>query len=163
VNDDRVKVSVFTTATPARAFEVYTAGITSWWNPDHHVLPGTHKDMGVDPLVGGRLWDENTDGDICVWGRVLGWEPDQVFAFSWLVGPDWGVAPPDAPGSRVTVTFTAVEGGTQVDLVHDQIAAHGPGWEGVRDGVGSPGGWSAGLAHFAEVASQAVRANGRAD
>ncbi len=152
---DAVGVSVTTTADPGLAFEVFTARIDQWWNPDHHVLPGALKAMGVEPFVGGRLWDENTDGETCTWGRVLTWEPGVVFAFSWLVGPDWGVPAPDAPGSRVTVTFTGLPGGgTRVDLVHDQIAVHGTGWEGVRGGVGSPAGWPAGLGRYVAVADQ---------
>ena len=151
---DSVTVSVTTTASPDRAFEVWTAEIGSWWDPDHHVLPGTVTAMGVDPFVGGRLWDTNTEGQTCVWGRVLRWEPGVVFAFAWLVGPDWRVPHPDAPASRVTVTFTEQDGGTLVELVHDQISAHGPGWESVYAGVGSPGGWPSGVRHFAEVAER---------
>ena len=68
----------------------------------------------------------------------------------WLIGPDWGVRGPDASGSRVTVTFTPVAARAPAStLVHDQLDAHGPGWEGVRDGVGSDGGWPAGLRKFA--------------
>jgi uncharacterized protein YndB with AHSA1/START domain len=74
-----------------------------------------------------------------------------VFAFAWLIGPDWGVPAPDASSSRVTVTFTPTATGTRVDLVHDNFQAHGPGWESVRDGVGSDGGWSAGIRRFAAL------------
>jgi hypothetical protein len=51
----------------------------------------------------------------------------------------------------VTVTFSPTDSGTQVTLVHDQLDAHGPGWESVRDGVGSDGGWPAGLRQFVGV------------
>jgi uncharacterized protein YndB with AHSA1/START domain len=74
-----------------------------------------------------------------------------MFAFSWLIGPDWGIPGPDAVGSRVTVTFTRVPTGTRVDLVHDRLDAHGTGWEAVRAGVGSDGGWPAGLRQFADA------------
>lgn len=158
---DAVAVSTTTTASPELAFEVFTARIEQWWNPEHHVLSGTQKAMHVEPYVGGRLWDENTEGETCTWGRVLTWEPGQVFAFSWLIGTDWAPPLPGAPGSRVTVTFTGIEGGgTRVDLVHDQIAVHGPGWEGLREGVGGPGGWPAGLALYVACADQALPAPG---
>ena len=153
---DAVAVSATTTADPGLAFEVFTARIAQWWNPEHHVLPGTQKAMHIEPFVGGRLWDENTDGETCTWGRVLTWDPGRVFAFSWLIGTDWAVPAPDAPGSRVTVTFTAVGGGTRVDLVHDHLAAHGPGWRGIREGVGGTGGWPAGLALYVALADRAV-------
>lgn len=34
---------------------------------------------------------------------------------------------------------------------HDQLDAHGPGWQSVRDGVGSDRGWPAGLRQFAAL------------
>jgi uncharacterized protein YndB with AHSA1/START domain len=144
-----VRCSIEVAASPDRAFEIFTAGIDTWWTRAHHVLSGELKVIGVDPFVGGRMWQENEAGDQCVWGRVLAWEPPREFAFSWLIGPDWGRPAPDARGSRVTVTFTPVGTGTQVDLVHDDLDAHGPGWEFVRDGVASAEGWPLGMRSFA--------------
>jgi uncharacterized protein YndB with AHSA1/START domain len=144
-----VRSSIEVAAPPEHAFEVFTAGIDRWWTRSHHVQSGELKEIGVDPFVGGRMWEENDGGGVCTWGRVLAWEPPGLFAFSWLIGPDWGVPGPDAVGSRVTVTFTPVAAGTRVDLVHDRLDVHGPGWEGVRDGVGSDGGWPAGLRQLA--------------
>lgn len=148
-----VRSTVRVAADPDRAFRVFTADIDRWWTRSHHVQSGELKEIGVDPLVGGRLWEENDAGEVCVWGRVLTWEPPREFAFSWLVGPDWAVPGPDAAGSRVTVTFTPADGGTatEVVLVHDRLDVHGPGWESVRDGVASEGGWPAGLRQFASV------------
>lgn len=80
---------------------------------------------------------------------MLTWSPPREFAFSWLIGPDWAVPGPDAAGSRVTVTFVPTTTGTSVTLIHDQLDAHGPGWETVRDGVASDGGWPAGLRQYA--------------
>jgi uncharacterized protein YndB with AHSA1/START domain len=144
-----VKTSIDVAAPPERAFAVFTAGIDTWWERSHHVQSGELRQIGVDPEVGGRLWEENDAGDICVWGRVLAWDPPRVFAFSWLIGPDFKPPAPDASGSRVTVTFTPTPDGTHVELVHDQLDAHGTGWESLRDGVGSDGGWPRGLRQFA--------------
>lgn len=144
-----VRTSIVVAAPPEHAFEVFTAGIDRWWTRAHHVQSGELKEIGVEPFEGGRLWEENDAGDVCTWGRVLTWQPPRLFVFSWLIGPDWAVPPPDAEGSRVTVTFTPVDEGTQVELVHDRFEVHGPGWEGVRNGVGADGGWPAGLRQFA--------------
>ncbi|MCW3839060.1 SRPBCC family protein [Micromonospora yasonensis] len=149
--DTAVRTSVHVEASPERAFEVFTAGMDRWWDRSHHVQPGTLKEIGVEPRVGGRLWEENDAGDVCAWGRVLTWDPPRTFAFSWLIGPDWGIPAPDAPSSRVTVTFSPEGTGTRVDLVHDRLDAHGPGWESVRNGVGSDGGWPAGLREYART------------
>ena len=144
-----VRTTIDVSVPPDRAFEVFTTGIDSWWTRAHHVQTGELKEMGVDPFVGGRMWEENDAGEVCTWGRVLTWSPPLVFAFSWLIGPDWAAPGPDAPGSRVTVTFTPTATGTSVTLIHDQLDAHGPGWESVREGVGSDAGWPAGLRQFA--------------
>jgi uncharacterized protein YndB with AHSA1/START domain len=146
-----VRTSIVVPVTPERAFEVFTKGINGWWTREHHVQAGTLKEIGIDPHVGGRMWEENDAGEVCAWGRVLTWDPPSSFSFSWLIGPDWGVPPLDAAGSRVTVTFTALAAGTGVDLVHDRLDAHGEGWESVANGVGSPAGWPAGLRQFAAV------------
>jgi hypothetical protein len=42
---------------------------------------------------------------------------------------------------------------TLVELEHRNLDRHGEGWEGMRDAVGSQGGWS--LERFAEVAAAA--------
>lgn len=129
-------------APPDRAFQVFTAGFDRWWNRAHHLLEGELAEVGIEPFVDGRVWERSTAGDECTWGRVLTWDPPGSFAFSWLIGPDWAVPAADAPGSRVTVTFTPVDAGTRVDLVHDRIDAHGTGWESIRDSVRAEGGWS---------------------
>jgi uncharacterized protein YndB with AHSA1/START domain len=151
-NRTEVRTNVDLTVSPEIAFDVFTSGIDRWWNREHHVLGGALKEVGVDPEVGGRLWEENDDGEVCTWGRVLTWDPPRTFAFSWLITTDFGVPEPGAVGSRVTVTFTPTDSGTEVTLVHDQLDAHGPGWENMRDGVGSEGGWPAGLRQFAAIA-----------
>lgn len=146
-----VRTEVEVNAPPEIAYSVFTDGIDRWWDRSHHVQSGELKEIGVDPEVGGRMWEENDAGDVCTWGRVLTWDPPREFAFSWLIGPDFSVPGPDAVGSRVTVTFTPTGTGTRVTLVHDQLEVHGPGWESLRDGVGSEGGWPAGLRKFADA------------
>jgi uncharacterized protein YndB with AHSA1/START domain len=144
-----VRTELEVPATPEQAFALFTSGIDRWWNRAHHVQSGDLKEIGVEGHVGGRLWEENDAGEVCTWGRVLTWDRPREFAFSWLIGPDWGVPAPDAAGSRVRVTFTPTASGTRVVLVHDQLDAHGTGWQSVRDGVGSDSGWPAGLRRLA--------------
>ena len=144
-----VTTSIDVAAPPERAFAVFTSGIDTWWTRSHHIQSGELRRIGVDPGVGGRLWEENDAGEVCVWGRALRWEPPQVFAFSWLIGPDFGPPAADARGSRVTVTFTPTATGTHVQLIHDQLDTHGAGWESLRDAVGGDGGWPQGLRQFA--------------
>jgi uncharacterized protein YndB with AHSA1/START domain len=147
-----VRTSVEVSAPPDRAFAVFTDGFDTWWNRSHHLLGGELVAVGIEPVVGGRVWEESDSGGTCTWGRVLVWDPPRRLEFSWLIGPDWAVPGPDAVGSRVTVTFTPSASGTTVTLVHDGFERHGPGWEAVRDGVGSDGGWPGLLRLFAAAA-----------
>ena len=107
------------------------------------------RQCGIEPQVGGRVWEENDAGDTCTWGRVLVWDPPRTFAYSWLIGTDWGVPADDAAGSTVTVTFTPTDAGTHVDLVHDHLDVHGEGWEQMRDSISSDGGWNSLLRLYA--------------
>jgi uncharacterized protein YndB with AHSA1/START domain len=147
-----IRTGIDVPVAPERAFEVYTSGMDTWWDREHHVQAGALVRIGVDPFAGGRMWEENDAGDICVWGRVLIWEPPSRFAFSWRIGPDWGVPREDAPESTVTVTFSPIASGTHVELVHGDLDAHGKGWQGIRDAVGGEGGWPAGMRRFAAIA-----------
>ena len=143
-----VSAEVTVAAVPERAFEMFTAGIDTWWIRDHHVHSGTLKEVGVDPFEGGRMWTENDAGEVLSWGKVLAWEPPHRFVFAWFVGGDWGPPRPGAT-SRVTVTFTPVNEGTRVVLVHDELDRLGPNWEVVRAGVSGVDGWPAALRSFA--------------
>jgi uncharacterized protein YndB with AHSA1/START domain len=143
-----VQATIDVAAPPERAFDVFTAGFDGWWNREHHLLPGTLKACGIEPKVGGRVWEDNDAGETCTWGRVLAWDPPRSFTFSWLIGADWGVPPDDAVGSQVTVTFTPTDTGTHVELVHDNLDNHGEGWQAIRDSINSEGGWGSLLQRF---------------
>ncbi len=151
-SDTTVRVGLDVATTPEHAFEVFTAGFDRWWNRDHHLLSGTLDEVGFEPFVGGAVWERNDAGERCDWGRVLVWDPPRSVAFSWQIGTDWAIPVPDAPGSRVTVTFAPAEGGTRVELVHDRLDVHGEGWESIRDAISREGGWPGLLARFASVA-----------
>lgn len=146
-----VRSTIDVAVPPERAFAVFTDGLDTWWPRTHHVQSGELKRVWMEPHVGGDLLEENDAGDVCVWGRVLAWDPPRAFAFSWLIGTDWAPPAPDAPGSRVTVTFTPTPAGTHVELVHDQLDVHGDDWRAMRDAVGSEGGWPQGLKLFADA------------
>lgn len=153
VTPTEVRTAVDVPVSPARAYAVFTTGLDTWWNRGHHLLDGDLAEVGIEPVVGGAVWERSVDGRTCTWGRVVQWEPGVVFAFTWAIGPDWAVPAPEAPTSRVTVTFTPIEGGTRVELVHDQLDRHGDGWQRLRDSVAGPGGWSSHLAAFAATAN----------
>ena len=133
------------------AFRVFTEGIGSWWNPEHHILQAELAEMVFEPHVGGHIIDRGTDGSECRWARVLAYDPPHRVCFSWDINLRWQLEPDPAKTSEVEVTFSAEEPSrTRVVLTHRHLERHGEGWEQMRDAVSS--GWS--LARFAEVATR---------
>ena len=131
-------------------FRVFTEGIGSWWNPEHHILQAELAEMVFEPHVGGHIIDRGTDGRECRWARVLAYDPPHRVCFSWDIHLRWQFEPDPAKTSEVEVTFSAEEPSrTRVVLTHRHLERHGEGWEQMRDAVSS--GWS--LARFAEVAA----------
>ena len=149
--DTAVRTSVEVAAPIERAFHVFTDEIGSWWDPTHHILEGELAEMVFEPRVGGHVYDRGVDGSECRWARVLAYEPPQRFVISWDISTEWKLETDHDRTSEVEVRFTATDsGGTLVELEHRHLDRHGPGWEQMRDAVGSPDGWAVGLRAFAE-------------
>jgi uncharacterized protein YndB with AHSA1/START domain len=132
------------------AFRVFTEGIGSWWNPDHHILQAELAEMVFEPYVGGHIIDRGTDGSECRWSRVLAYEPPRRVCFSWDISLRWELEGDHAKASEIEVVFTADgPARTHVVLTHRHLDRHGDGWEGMRDAVKA--GWS--LEAFAAAAA----------
>ena len=146
-----VRTEVVVNAPIERAFKVFTEEMASWWDPDHHLIQGQLERMVFEPRAGGRIYDVATDGSECTWARVLAFDPPHRLVFSWDISPRWEIETDHEKTSEVEVTFAAQdEHTTRVTLEHRNLDRHGEGWEGERDAVGSPGGWTSGLRRFAE-------------
>ena len=150
-SDTAVRTSIVVEAPVERAFRVFTEDMGSWWDPDHHLLDAPLAEMVFEPRVGGRIIDRGTDGSESSWARVLAYDPPDRVVFSWDISTQWQIEADPARTSEVEVRFIA-EGPdrTRVELEHRHLDRHGEGWEGMRDSVGSEGGWGSGLRRFAE-------------
>jgi len=146
-----VQTSIVVEAPIDRAFNVFTEGIGTWWSPDHHILEAELAEMVFEPRVGGHVFDRGVDGSECRWARVLAYEPTDRFVISWDISLAWQLETDPAKTSEIEVRFVA-ESPTQtrVELEHRHLDRHGPGWESMRDAVGSPNGWSELVHRFAE-------------
>jgi uncharacterized protein YndB with AHSA1/START domain len=145
-----VQTSVVVEAPPERAFAVFTEDMASWWSPDHHILQAPLASMVLEPRVGGSIYDVGADGSECHWGTVLAYEPPHRLVFGWNITLQWQIETDPARASEVEVRFEPVPGNrTRVELEHRHLDRHGEGWEGMRDAVGSSGGWPDGLRRFA--------------
>ncbi len=157
--DTAVRTSVVVSASQERAFSVFTEGIGSWWPPDHHILQGELAEMVFEPHVGGAVYDRAVDGTECRWGRVLAYEPPDRFVITWNISLQWQLESDPAKVSEIEVTFHPESPTTtRVELIHRNLDRHGPGWEQMRDAVGSPDGWQRGLTRFAEWAARSPSA-----
>ena len=154
VADTAVRTSVVVSASQEHAFSVFTEGIGSWWPPDHHILQGELAEMVFEPRVGGAVYDRATDGSECRWGQVIAYDPPHRFVITWNINLKWQLESDATKVSEIEVSFLP-EGPTmtRVELTHRHLDRHGPGWEQMRDGVGSPDGWQQGLTRFAAAAA----------
>jgi uncharacterized protein YndB with AHSA1/START domain len=141
---DMVRKSITVKCSAPRAFKVFTEGFDSWWPRTHHIGNAPMKKAVIESFTGGRCYSEQVDGTDCDWGTVLAWEPPYRLVFAWQINLDWQYEPDLSKASEVEVTFTPRDdGSTQVDLEHRHFSRHGEGYEKMRDGVASPGGWGA--------------------
>jgi len=151
-----VEQTVSVALAPREAFDLFVHRMESWWPEDHHMLDMTDDEldrMVVEPEAGGRIYDVAKSGNECCWAHVLAYEPPVRFAFSWDITPTWQIEQDRARCSEVNVSFEPDGDGTLVRLVHRHLDRHGEGWEGMRDAVGSPGGWGRGLSAFVAAAA----------
>lgn len=88
------------------------------------------------------------------WAQVLEYDPPHRVVFSWKITTDWKLETDLEKTSEVEVRCSPeAEERTRVELEHRHIDRHGRGWQGMRDAVGSPGGWPGGLGRFAAPAT----------
>jgi len=138
-----VRRSVIVEVPVERAFAFFTEDIGKWWDPNHHLLTEPLAEMIFEPVVGGSIIDRGVNGAESRWATVLAYDPPTHVAFSWSINLQWQVESDLAKTSEVHVTFTPQgESSTLVELEHRHLDRHGPGWESMRDAVGSPNGWN---------------------
>ena len=146
VRDITVKAPVDT------CFEVFVEGFDRWWPRENHIGDRTVTEFRIEPVVGGRCYDVDTDGGVSHWGTVLAIEPAERFVFAWHVQGDWTIDRDPTRQSEVEVTFTAVDPTTTaVHLEHRHLERHGAGAPSLQAGVGGDGGWTASLGRYTDV------------
>jgi uncharacterized protein YndB with AHSA1/START domain len=131
------------------AFRMFTQKMGAWWPASHHIGKTAFAEIVVEPHAGGRWFERDSVGAECDWGRVLVWDPPKRLIVSWHLQPDWQFHPDLSRASEVSFEFIA-EGPetTRLELQHRHLERHGEGWEKLRAGVDSPGGWTGVLAEF---------------
>ncbi len=129
------------TCSPDHAFRVWTSGIGTWWPPDHTVTGGSDLKIIMQGGVGGRIYEQTSDGVEHDWGEVTLWNPPGRLAYLWHLRQDRSDA------TEVEVRFVAVSATvTRVEIEHR-------GWErlgamGDAHKAQNRLGWEALLPHF---------------
>ncbi len=150
LSDAPVRKSITVKASAERAFEVFTAEFDSWWPRSHHIGKSPLKKAVIDGRVGGRCYNEQTDGTDCEWGEITVWEPPRRFVMAWKINAQWQYEPDANKSSEVEVRFTPEsDGTTRVDLEHRHFERMGADGAAMRSGVDSPGGWGSLLGLYA--------------
>ena len=139
--DQIVSRSVVVNAPLEKAFERFTVGFGDFKPPEHNLLQAPIAETVFEPRVGGHIYDRAVDGSVCKWARVLAYEPPNRVVFSWAIGPTWQLESNPDLTSEVEVRFLADGDRTRVELEHRNLDRHGPGWQGVSEGVAGTGGW----------------------
>ena len=130
-------------ATPDRAFRRFTQEIGLWWPlASHSVGEADAETVTIEGRVGGHIIEKIRGGREAVWGTVTVWDPPRHVAFSWHPGQDPSTA------QDVDVRFSAVDGGTRVELQHRGFERLGR--EARRARRGYPIGWAYVLGLYAE-------------
>lgn len=150
--DTSVRTSIVVEAPIDRAFSVFTEEFGSFKPPEHNLLAVEIAETVFEPREGGHVYDRGVDGSECRWARVLAYDPPHRVVISWDISPQWQIETDPEKTSEVEVRFVAESAErTRVQLEHRNLARHGAGWEGVREGVAGEEGWPLYLQRFAEL------------
>ena len=150
---EAVTHSVLVPLAPDEAFELFTDRFGDWWPKDsHHILDAPAAEAILEPRVGGRWYERAEDGSECDWGFVREIDRPERILLAWHLTPEWKFDPDPAKATEVEVLFTAEEDQTRVTLQHRGFEVHGEAGPGMRESVGSDGGWSSLLQRYRAAA-----------
>jgi uncharacterized protein YndB with AHSA1/START domain len=145
-----VRTSIVVEAPIERAFKAFTEDFGSFKPAEHNLLQVEIAETVFEPRVGGYLYDRGVDGSECRWARVLAYEPPHRVLLSWNISPQWQLETEPDRTSEWEVRFIAETAGrTRVELEHRNLDRHGPGWDGLREGVAGDEGWPLYLHRYA--------------
>jgi uncharacterized protein YndB with AHSA1/START domain len=137
-----------------RAFTAFVERFGEFKPREHNLLGAEITETRFEARVGGHIYDRAGDGSECRWARVLAYEPPDRLVFSWDISPRWQLETDPSRASEVEVRFVAeTPDRTRVELEHRHLDRHGLGWESLRDGIDSDGGWPLYLARYTDLVS----------
>jgi len=150
--DQAVRREIVVDVPPERAFELFTAEMTSWWPPAHHIGSAPIAEIVVEPRPGGRWFTRHQDGTETSTGAVVAWDPPTRLVITWQIGADWKFHADLV--TTVELRFEPVgEGRTRVRLEHRDLDAFGADAAEMKKTFEDPGAWTATLTAYASAAA----------
>jgi uncharacterized protein YndB with AHSA1/START domain len=149
-----IRTEIVVEAPVERAFTVFVEDFDRIKPREHNMLAVDIAETVFEPRAGGHIYDRGVDGSQCRWARVLAYEPPDRVVFTWDISPHWQPETDPDHASEVEVRFVSETAErTRVELEHRNLDRHGDGWEGLREGVASPGGWPLYLRRYGDLLS----------
>jgi Activator of Hsp90 ATPase homolog 1-like protein len=108
---DPIRQSFVVDATPELAFEVFTLGMGSWWDPAYTPDRDSYEGIAIGAEAGAPIAMVHGDSTY-PWGNVTVWEPGVRYAQTFWLAMD------PAHPSTLEVTFAAEGPGTRVEFEH---------------------------------------------
>ena len=105
---------------PKEAFDLFTARMDLWWPKESHSLMGANAQVTFPTHVGDEIIEEGPDGTRRPWGHLIAYEAGRYLAYAWYPGRTKDEA------TVVTVTFSATDEGTLLELTHGGFEILGP-------------------------------------
>jgi len=126
-----IKLSFDVACSAKHAFKVWTAGIDTWWPPDH-TLSGKAEKIVLEAGVGGRIYERTFDGAERDWGWVTVWEPSTRLVYAWHIGRE------ASSSTEVEIRFLS-EGDalTRIEIEHrgwERLGVEGEEWHAQNQG-----------------------------
>ena len=143
---------------PQRAFDLFTADMTSWWPPAHHIGSAPIAEVVIEPHAGGRWYTRHQDGTETNTGFVVRYDPPSAnkegrVTITWQIGADWSYHPDLV--TTIDVRFVEEEPGrTRVALEHGDLDNFGEHAEQMKNVFEAPDAWTSTLAAYAEAAGR---------
>jgi uncharacterized protein YndB with AHSA1/START domain len=145
---ESVRREIVVPASPERAFEVFTAGMTGWWPKAHHIGSAPIEGVVIEPREGGRWYTRHEDGTETSTGFVTAWEPPHRLVITWQIGADWKYDVSLVTAVELRFVEEAPDR-TRVELEHRDLDRFGPEAERMREMFDGTGAWTTTLADYA--------------
>jgi uncharacterized protein YndB with AHSA1/START domain len=148
-----VRKSIRVEAPIARAFDVFTTGLTRWWPHSHGIGKQPAANVLLEPKLGGRWLETSEDGAETTAALIITWDPPHRLVLLWQVSAQW--KPDVEMRSEVDVRFTADgPNATLVELTHHKFETMGAE-QGAKMREDVNGGWPSLMERFKQEAERA--------